>query len=145
MLLGVALYQLKFKEYEVRNMFYANTFLGMAALLVELFQVKRFNIDFGISDMSFLIFSTIPVSSLSFALTHLPSLVLFQKMTPAHVEATMMAFSASVMNISNGLLGSVIGVGVNKWLVGVTSTDLSNYSSLIYIQLLFSFYQLAVV
>jgi len=66
-------------------------------------------------------------------------------MTPAHVEATMMAFSASIMNISNGLLGSVIGVGVNKWFVGVTSDDLSNYSTLIYIQILFSFYQLAVV
>jgi len=66
-------------------------------------------------------------------------------MTPAHVEATMMAFSASIMNISNGLLGSVIGVGVNKWFVGVTSYDLSNYSTLIYIQILFSFYQLAVV
>ena len=66
-------------------------------------------------------------------------------MTPAHVEATMMAFSASIMNISNGLLGSVIGVGVNKWFVGVTSEDLSNFSTLIYIRIIFVFYQLAII
>ena len=66
-------------------------------------------------------------------------------MAPKNVEATMMAFSGSVMNISLGALGSISGVIINKVFVGVSSKDLRNYSTLIYIQILFNFYQLAIV
>ena len=52
---------------------------------------------------------------LSFAMTQLPTLVLFQKMTPMNVEATMMAFSASIVNMSNGLMGSLTGALLNKY------------------------------
>ena len=78
MFIGVTLYQLWFKKYEIRNLFYASAVLGIIGKLLELLQVKRININFlGISDMVFLVFSTTPIIALQFALTNLPSLVLF--------------------------------------------------------------------
>ena len=55
--------------------------------------------------MSILVVAAILESSIELSLSVLPCMVMFQKMTPPHVEATMMAFSASVMNLSNGLVG----------------------------------------
>ena len=69
--------------------------------------------------MYILLFTSGIDSAIEMALSHLPCLVVFQKMTPPHVEATMMAFSTSVINLSNGLVGQLIGVWINSY-VGVT-------------------------
>ena len=50
-----------------------------------------------------------------------------QRLAPEHVEATMMAFSASIINMSNGLIGSFTGYYINKWFVGCNKDDLSKY------------------
>jgi len=54
-------------------------------------------------------------------------------LAPKKVEATMMAFSSTVMNISLGALGSLSGVIINTLFVGVSEDDLSKYSTLLYI------------
>eukprot|EP00356_Strombidium_inclinatum_P011214 CAMPEP_0170503074 /NCGR_PEP_ID=MMETSP0208-20121228/43559_1 /TAXON_ID=197538 /ORGANISM="Strombidium inclinatum, Strain S3" /LENGTH=62 /DNA_ID=CAMNT_0010782527 /DNA_START=282 /DNA_END=467 /DNA_ORIENTATION=- len=54
-------------------------------------------------------------------------------MAPDHVESTMMAFSASIVNLSRGFMGEVIGVWVNKNFIGMTSEDLSKYNITIWI------------
>lgn len=39
----------------------------------------------------------------------------------------MMAFSASVVNMSRGLIGSLTGAAINKYIVGVTEENMENY------------------
>lgn len=43
----------------------------------------------------------------------------------------MMAFSASVVNLSRGVIGQLTGAFINKYFVGVTAKDLSNYYILV--------------
>jgi len=62
-------------------------------------------------------------------MTQIPSIVTCQRLAPGHVEATMMAFSASVINMSNGLIGSLTGYYVNKWFVGCTKEDMKTDDS----------------
>ena len=89
----------------MRTLTYASAGIGIIYTVIDLFQIFRYNIEWGISDMAILVFGSTVMSSIQLALTLLPCMVLFQKMTPPHVESTMMAFSASVMNLSNGLVG----------------------------------------
>ena len=73
--------------------------------------------------MMMLVCSDIVFDGFVFAFTQLPTLVLFQKLVPDHVEATMMALSASVINLSRGLMGDLMGVFINKTFIGITEKD----------------------
>ena len=74
----------------------------------------RLNKEIGIPDFAILMFSSTVLESINFALTFLPMLIVFQKITPPHVEATMIALSASVSNFSSGFMRQVIGAFVNN-------------------------------
>ena len=117
----------------MRTLTYFGCFIGLIGLLIDLFQVFRWNLALGISDMAVLCFGSTVLSTIGFAISQLPSLVLFQKLAPPHVEATMMAFSASIVNLSRGMIGQLTGAFINKYFVGVTAKDLSNYYILVLI------------
>jgi hypothetical protein len=85
------------------------------------------------------------LAPITMALTGLPTLVMFQRITPDHVEATMMAIAMSILNISNGLVGDIIGAFVNDTWVGVTAEDLSKYYILNYITLGAVFYEILLI
>ena len=129
----------------MRTLTYASALITLAYSTLDLFQIYRYNIAWGIPDMTILCITSIIESAIEMSLSHLPCMVMFQKMTPPHVEATMMAFSASVMNLSNGLVGQLIGVFINKHFVGVTEKDLSNFSKLAWISIFFGIYKLFVI
>ena len=57
----------------------------------------------------------------------------------------MMAFSASICNLSNGLIGNMVGVFVNKVFVGVTENDMSRYYVLTLISLVSCLYELIII
>ena len=69
---------------------------------------------------------------------------MFQKITPDHVESIMMAFSASIVNLSRGFTGQMIGVWMNRNFIGITATDLTNYSACIWIGIACCFYEMAI-
>ena len=95
--------------------------------------------------MAIMVFGSSVIFSIDVALTQLPMIVLFQKMTPENVESTMMAFSASVINLSRGVIGSLTGAAINKYLVGVTEDDLSKLYILALIDLCSCFYELLII
>mmetsp|Transcript_15703 Transcript_15703/g.26472 ORF Transcript_15703/g.26472 Transcript_15703/m.26472 type:complete len:129 (-) Transcript_15703:181-567(-) len=92
-----------------------------------------------------LAFGTGVFGSVEFAMTQLPTLVLFQRLTPDHVESTMMAFAASAVNLSNGLVGDLMGVAINDWFVGVSGSDLSKYYQLSLVSIVFVIYELFII
>lgn len=65
-------------------------------------------------------------------------------MTPLNVEATMMAFAGSVLNITNGVIPRLMGVFINLF-VGVEKGNMSNYYILKIINILFYFYMVALI
>lgn len=71
----------------------------------------------------------------------MPTLVLFAKITPDHIEATVFAVLTGMFNFVNTVLSPNAGIIVNKWFVGVTSQDLSGYYILSLIALVMSLTQ----
>lgn len=55
----------------------------------------------------------------------------------------MMAFAASVVNSSNDITSSAMGVAINKYFVGCTSDNLKPYYKLTLWSIAFCFYNLA--
>ena len=129
MLIGVGMYQRWFRSTEMRTLQYYCNSLGIMVLCIDIFQVLRHNLVLGIPDMALLVFSGTVLDSFQFAMTHLPALVLFQKLAPDHVEATIMALSASLVNTSRGLMADLVGVAINKQFVGIDQKDFENLTT----------------
>ena len=130
----------------MRTLQYAVAIMTIFSLGLDLWQALRYNLAYGISDFMLFCFSGAVFSPLFFAMTQLPTLVLFQKMTPMNVEATMMAFSASVVNMSNGLMGSLTGYILNKYFFQVTKENLhERYYIIPIIQIFCCFYELVII
>ena len=81
----------------------------------------------GINDLIFIIFTSVVTDILNLTFSQFPTLVLFAKITPKHIEATVFAFFTGIYNLSNFVLSPNIGVLVNKYFVGVTSSNIQNY------------------
>ena len=60
---------------------------------------RRWHEDIGISSIVFLAFTVTTIFPLLMAFFMLPPFVLIAKITPAHVEATVFSFAASVINV----------------------------------------------
>ena len=70
------------------------------------------NIECGIPDIYISCFIKAVFVPLTFAISQLPVTVLFQKLCPEGVEATMMALNASILNLRVSL-GALTGVLTN--------------------------------
>jgi MFS family permease len=64
--------------------------------------------------------------------------VLFAKITPKHIEATVFSFFTGIFNLSAMVISPNIGVLINKLFIGVTTANLENYYKLQMIQLVLS-------
>ena len=95
--------------------------------IIDVLMVFRWNIYYGIPDIVMICFASSVLTSAAFALIGMPALVMFLKLSPKKVEATMMSFAYTLIQLSIGFLSTMMGVLVNKYFVGVKSNDLSNY------------------
>jgi len=75
MLAGVLIYNQFLKEYEMRTLLYWVNGLGVILGLVDLWQVKRYNLEYGISDYKLICFGTILFEPINFAMTQIPAIV----------------------------------------------------------------------
>jgi hypothetical protein len=110
--------------------------------MIDLLQFNRVFIKYGIPDFYILCIGSGPIFAFNFAITVLPMLVLFQKLTPEHVESTMMALSASIMNLANGFTGAMLGAFVNHNFIGITNDNVATkFNICIYITIAGTIYQ----
>merc|ERR1711990_796528 len=96
LLIGIAIYQRWFVHVEMRTMIGASIILTIIASFTDLCFVCRWNLAIGIPDLVWVLFSSTAMNTLIFAFMFLPPGVLFAKLTPAHVEATIYAFTSSI-------------------------------------------------
>ena len=82
--------------------------------------------------------SSVITDTLSTAFSQLPVLVLFAKITPKNIEATVFALFTGVLNFSAIVLSPNMGIIINDLFVGVSLTSLSNYYKLVFIQMMLS-------
>ena len=110
--------------------------IAMLASLFDVCFILRWNLLIGIPDIVWVVFTTTSLGTLLVAFIALPPNVLFAKLTPAHVEATMMAFTGSctacIMPLSK-----MMGVLINKNTINVSTDNLGDLYKLYLIQMLF--------
>ena len=120
--LSIIMFQAFFKRFEMRTLMYYVATLMTVVSSLELFQVFRMNIEYGISDFQWILMGETVVLPLTMGCKVMPALVMFQKLAPENVEATMMSFGMMIFN-GSGVLGKLTGIFISKNLVGVTNEN----------------------
>lgn len=96
--------------------------------------VLRVNVALGINDLSFVALTSVFGDTMSLAFSLLPTVVLFAKITPNHIEATVFAMLTGAFNFSNNVGSPLLGSFFCK-IVGVDSQNLDKFYILILIQI----------
>ena len=100
--------------------------IGVVLAPLSFIFVLRLNVAWGIPDMALIIFTDVVIGVISTCFVFLPTLIIFSKICPRHIEATTFALLAGISNFRM-TLADWIGVWVNEKFVGVTEDDLSKY------------------
>ena len=98
--IGVLIHNCYLKSYEIRLLLKISIYIEFLGALFSLMFATRLNLAMGISDLYFIVVTSIFTDTLGLAFSKLPMLVLFTKITPKNIEATMYAFLTGVFNIS---------------------------------------------
>lgn len=106
---------------------------------------KRWNLEIGIPDIVFLLFTDVVFEVLVTMLYTLPIMALFAKITPRNIEGTIFATLTGIMNFASTIISPGMGTFINHQFVGVNKKDLSNYSTLILIQFICSLFNFALL
>jgi hypothetical protein len=145
LLTGTMAYERFLKNYEVRRLLQWNLLIGTLGSFIQLIFAMRLNLQLGISDLVFVIVSSVITDTLSTAFSQLPVLVLFAKITPKNIEATVFALFTGVLNLSAIVISPNMGILINDLFVGVRLDSLSDYYKLVFIQLFLSLVPLALM
>ena len=124
LLTGTMAYERFLKNYEVRKLLEWNILIGSLGCFINLIFAMRLNLLIGISDIAFVLVSSVITDTLSTAFSQLPVLVLFAKITPKNIEATVFALFTGVLNLSAIVISPNMGIIINQTFVGVTLTSL---------------------
>lgn len=131
LLLSILMYNKFFKNSEFRTLFFCALLVNFFGCVTSLIFVMRWNLIVGISDLIFIIGTSVVTDILAMAFSHMPIMVLFAKITPKHIEATVFALLTGSNNLANGVLSPNMGNFVNNKFVGVTNENLGDFHVLI--------------
>lgn len=125
LLVGIAIYQKWFTKTETRTMMILSGIFMISASFMDLAFVCGWNLKLGIPDLAWVLFGSTAMNTMLYAFMILPPGVLYAKMTPAHVEATIYAFTSSITTAVFPI-SKIIGALINLATFNVTENDLSN-------------------
>lgn len=135
LIIGIMIYQRYFKDTEPRTMIGMAIGLTIVSSFFDMCFVLRWNLAIGIPDILWVVCSSTAMSTLIFAFMILPPGVLLAKLTPAHVEATMYAFTSSITSAIFPM-SKFLGTFLNKFTFNVTNENLENLYKLYILQII---------
>ncbi|CDW84495.1 UNKNOWN [Stylonychia lemnae] len=133
MLLGTMIYNRYFQEWEFRNLFQLCQLGFLFCSLCKLTLIMRLNLGI-IDDLAFVFFTNIIQDTMNLALNFLPSVVLFTKITPFNIEATLFATLSGIQSFAQNVGGPLFGSILCKYF-GVTNENFDKYHVLVMIQI----------
>lgn len=107
--LGVSLFQMILSRTWYRRAFWTTTLLQVAAAIVDIAIVERWNRRVGISDKLFYMLGDTIIQEVVFMLDWMPAIVLTSKLCPTGVESTVYALLAGFQNFGASV-ASALGV-----------------------------------
>lgn len=138
LMIGTALFSKFFADKETRSLLRAGILINFVGAAFGVALALRFNIMIGISDVAFVMFTNIVTETLSMGLLLLPSLILFAKITPMYIEATVYAILTGLYNFTRQVVSAWVGVLINSLFVGITNANLENFYILVLTELFLS-------
>ena len=111
------------KDMEVRTVLFWNAILGVIGAFLSYCFAMRWNLEWGVSDYFFLIFTDVVFGAVTMAFGTLPILAFFAKITPKRIEGTMYAFLTGCSNLDGNVIKVVLGTWINNEYVGVNKDD----------------------
>ena len=134
--LGAILYNKYFQKWEFRRILAASNFIVLFGGLLGVIFINNGHRYFGIPDVLFYSIQSFFEDALLLSFVDLPSMVLFAKITPKHIEGTIFALLTGTINFANTVLAPALGGLINDSFVGVTTANLSdsNFLTLIWIE-----------
>jgi Na+/melibiose symporter-like transporter len=103
-IVGVLLYEAFLKTTEVRTILIWNVALAVLASWLNYCFAMRWNLEVGISDYAFILFTDVVFGAITTAFGTLPLMALFAKITPKGIEGTIFAFLTGGSNLDQGIL-----------------------------------------
>jgi hypothetical protein len=121
MFLGSMIYNIFFKNFEERGLLafamIVNCFGSVGTLLYVTDNM------FGINPIIFVAFTSTVTDTMFLALYYLPSMVLFAKLVPTSIEASMFALLMGILNLSFYVVSKLIGNAYNSF-IGIDKNHL---------------------
>lgn len=112
-IIGALLYKAFCRNIDTRWMIFFAMVTGVIASFMNFTFAKRWNLEIGIPDMVFLIFTDVVFSVIGTILYNLPILALFAKITPARIEGTIFAFLTGTLNFATTIISPNVGTFIN--------------------------------
>lgn len=129
-IVGALIYKAWCRNIDTRWMIFFAMVIGVLSSFLAFVFAKRWNLEWGVPDLIFLMFTDVVFSTVGVILYTLPILALFAKITPPKIEGTIFAFLTGTMNLANTIVAPNVGAFINHQFVGVNKKDLSNYPTL---------------
>ena len=139
-IVGTVIYKNHFRQTETRTVIFYSTIISVISAFGHLVFALRWNLQMGIPDLIFIIFTDVVLGCFLLAFCVLPCMALFAKITPPGIEGTIFAFLTGIWHFSDCVVSPLIGNLINQKLAHVTASDLSNYPQLMLIAFLSSFF-----
>lgn len=108
-MLGVSLFQMILSKRTYRLAFWSTTVLQVAAAIIDIAIVMRWNLRIGISDKLFYVLGDSMLQEVIDMMDFMPAVVLTSKLCPIGVESTVYALLAGFSNFGRSV-GSSLGV-----------------------------------
>ena len=111
MFFGAVLYNFLFSDSEIRILMVVACITNLIGAFMSLIFVR--GITLGMSPYMFAIFSSAVSEILYMLFITLPSQVLFAKMIPSNIEASMFSITTGITNFGNLFMARQVGNGIN--------------------------------
>ena len=120
------IYSIFLRKKETRTLILISICILAVGCVFDIALTLKWYEKLGIKPFTFLFFTSSTLFPLIMGLFIIPPFVLIAKISPTHVEATIFAFSASVINGSLMFVPKMMGVLYNKLFFHVTADNLEN-------------------
>jgi hypothetical protein len=124
-IVGALIYKAYFRQTDTRTMVLIAFIINVFSTFLTYCFAKRWNLQWGISDLVFLLFTDIIFSTIGFLFFTLPIMALFAKVTPPKIEGTTYAFLTGTMNFCRAVISPAIGTWINHEFVHVNKRNVA--------------------
>ena len=111
--LGAIIYKSFLRSIDTRTIILVAFISGSVSSFLNFTFAKRWNLEMGIPDIAFLLFTDIVFDTFVTMLYTLPILALFAKITPRNIEGTIFATLTGIMNFASTIISPGVGSFIN--------------------------------